>query len=184
MPAFKLGLQRLALCALLIGPLGVAAQAPSYAAAAALVEAMRLDRLTLSGMQLAVQNAANQGMASEAQSDCAAQLQPSDFTDIFTAAVSKNLSRSETADALAFYSSAAGKKVVGLGFFELRRQAGTSGGEPAPALSDRERRAQEAFVQTSAGDKILLRRALNSHAVIETARRRLGFLLESCANRL
>ena len=165
---------------LLAAALPARAQVPSAEQAVALVQAMQLDKSALTGMQLSVANGVKRGSATPEQLSCVGKLQSTEFTDVFSAAVVRTLSQTETKQATEFFQSRVGRKVTDLGFHELHRQVSAPLDTPAPQFSDADIRTQEQFVKSSAGEKLFVKQVLNGTDVKAQLGQRLKSVLASC----
>jgi hypothetical protein len=155
------------------------AQAQS-GAADRLVATMHLDDVTLLGLQLGLQRGLREGKVSAKTLECVNQLDGTTFAPVFVQAAAANLSAQEIASATAFFESAPGRKYIKSGIFQLYQAIGIAAPDPEPSFSDADSQAIAAFSRSSAGDKLLVKRILDSPETRQAVGARVQQLLNGC----
>jgi hypothetical protein len=141
-------------------------------------EALALPALI--GMQLSVGKAASQGKVPNSVVTCVNQLPSDSFVPVFHALMEETLSSEEISSTEQFFQSAIGRKYAKHGVTQLYTAVGESPPESAPTFSDSEYAELERFSQTSAGEKLMLRKIMESEPARRAVSARIQELLASC----
>jgi hypothetical protein len=139
-----------------------------------------LSEAALLGMQLPMQRAAQQNKVPQALAKCVAEIRPTAFESTFVSLLSKSLSTAELKDAQDFFSSSVGRKLSKLDLLQIHAALGVAPPEPLPSFSDAEYKEVEAFARTTAGDKLIVKRVLETPAARQSVRERIKELLAAC----
>jgi hypothetical protein len=134
----------------------------------------------LLGMQLSVRKGSQQGRVSPGASKCVQVLGQSSFNDVFVSLLAETLSQSELQAAEAFFGTAVGKKYAQFGLMQVYTSAGETPPEQPPTFSDSEYKELEGFSRTSAGEKLIVRKILQSDSAQRTVGARTQSLVKSC----
>lgn len=148
-------------------------------AAAQLVEAMRIDEMTLLGLRIGLQRSVQEG--SKALDCVKKKLDRTIFAPVYVQVVAVNLTAQEMASSAAFFESAPGRKYIDSGIFQLYQATGIAAADPEAILSDIDLQAIIAFSRTSAGEKLLVERILDTPETRAAIGARIEQLLMSCS---
>jgi len=129
--------------------------------ARALAESMHVAEQSRIGLVAGLDMSVQQGKITQQKADCIKSADLSFTTDLYATSIQATLSPAEIKDAIKFFSSPAGQ-----GYIEYSRslefkQRGVPDPKPKE-LNDKETRATLAFMETSAGKKILDQQVLQS----------------------
>jgi hypothetical protein len=134
----------------------------------------------LLGIRLSVRQAQKQGKAAPGVADCIQSLDESSFNGVFLEILPQNLNVTELRAADAFFGTNVGDKYVKHGVMQLYASVGMQPPEPVPTFSDAEYKELQAFSRTSAGEKLLLRKVLESPSARQAIGARAQDLVASC----
>lgn len=137
-------------------------------------------RSALLGMQLAVYKQQAEGKASASVVNCVRSLDDASFRKIFSVLLSQKLNAQEVDTTEIFFRSSAGKKYAKHGFLQVYTAAGQKPPEPLPSFSKQELSELEAFSRTSAGDKLIFKKILQTGETNELINANIKALLKSC----
>ena len=165
---------RVVLLALLL----IASTPQGFASSPTAEEALALPALI--GMQLSIRKAASQGKVPNSVVNCVNQLPSDSFLPVFHALMEDNLSSEEISLTEQFFQSAIGRKYSKHGLAQLYTAVGESPPEPAPTFSDSEYAELERFSQTSAGEKLMVRKVMESESARRAVSARIQELLALC----
>ena len=148
-----------------------------------LIRATREDEVMLLAVQQRLP--ANESQLSKRQVACLADLKPAQFTDVFAAGISGQLTSSEVADALAFYESQAGQAFTQASIDRLRLPAGQE--TEADSLLRYMRPEQvldiKEFVQKPVARKLMVGKVTQQKSIRDAIQRRLIKLMQECAQK-
>jgi len=135
---------------------------------------------SLIGMQLSVRRAQQQGKIPANVSGCVQSLDDSSFTAVFTTLLAENLSKSELQATEDFFSTSVGHKYAKHGLMQVYTSVGETPPEPLPTFSDAEYKGLEHFGSTTAGEKLIVRKVLESAPARQAIGSRIQTLLSQC----
>lgn len=173
---------RLLLIAYLVAAGGLCAQPkpqPQKPSAAA----MAFSESSLSALQVEMRKALKEGKVSKDIVTCVRQLPASSFADTFEGLLREILDPAELRVADAFWSGTAGKKLARHEQLRFYTYLGQSLPEAIPQFSEREISEIQKFGRTSAGEKLMFEKALETQLVVRTILARRVALLASCESR-
>jgi len=139
-----------------------------------------LSEAALTGMQLSVKKAVQEGKAKSTISECVSTLKSSSFNSVYGHILSDQFTSEEIAQAEEFFNDGIGKKYSKHGLLQIYSSTGFPLPEPLPPFSTEEMRALEAFSKTAAGDKLLLKHVMQTPAVNMEVQEKIKELLSSC----
>ena len=137
-------------------------------------------KAALVGMQLSVKHAEAQGKVSLAIARCIYELSDDSFTPVFTRLLINNLTQEEIAVAEAFAGTTTGRKYAKLGLLQIYLVVGERSPEPLPSFTPNELASIEAFRATSAGNKLVDQKVLESPASRAVHGQQIQELLRGC----
>ena len=152
------------------------AQKPSAAA-------MAFSESSLSALQVEMRKALKEGKVSKDIVACVGQLPASSFADTFEGLLREILDPAELRVADAFWSGTAGKKLARHEQLRFYTYLGQSLPEAIPQFSEREISEIQKFGRTSAGEKLIFEKALETQLAVRTILARRMALLASCESR-
>ncbi|MBU1235298.1 MAG: hypothetical protein KJ634_04775 [Gammaproteobacteria bacterium] len=135
---------------------------------------------SLIGMQLSVRKAERQGKIPANVSACVQSLDDSSFTAVFATLLADNLSKSELQATEDFFSTRVGGKYAKHGLMQIYTSVGETPPEPLPTFSDAEYKELERFGSTTAGEKLIVRKVLESASARQAIGSRIQGLLSLC----
>ncbi len=139
-----------------------------------------LSEAALTGMQLSLKKAVQEGKAKSAVSDCVSAIKPYSFNSVYDHIVSDQFTSEEIAQTEAFFKGDTGKKYSKHGLLQIYSSTGFPLPEPLPTFSPEEMRDLQAFSKTAAGDKLLLKHVMQTPAVNMKVQEKIKELLSSC----
>jgi hypothetical protein len=142
--------------------------------------AATLGQSTLLGMQLSVRRGQRQGKVPSTVADCVYGLDDSSFTSVIESQLAKNLTTGEVATADQFFNSPVGNKYGKHGLMQIYASVGEKSPEPLPNFTDAEYGELEKFSRTSAGDKLMVRKVMESPEARQAIASRIQDLLNTC----
>jgi hypothetical protein len=159
----------------------VAAATPALASAADTpVTVENFAQASLLGVQLAIKHAHLNGKVSGATADCVAALKPDAFAGIYEKLLKSELTEDEQVATETFFKSATGAKYARLGFLQIYQAVGEQAPESLPDFSSAEIAEVESFGRTSAGDKLIRKKALEQPAAMGPVNQRIKELIAAC----
>lgn len=135
---------------------------------------------SLIGMQLSVRKAERLGKIPANVSVCVQSLDDSSFTAVFATLLAENLSKSELQATEDFFSTRVGGKYARHGLMQVYASVGETPPEPPPTFSDAEYKELERFGNTTAGEKLIVRKVLESAPARQAIGSRIQTLLSQC----
>jgi hypothetical protein len=137
-------------------------------------------RTALLGMQLSVRKAASQGKVPDSVVACVDHLPSNTFALLFRSLMEQNLSPEEISSIDRFFASETGRKYSKHGIDQMYAAIGETPPEPAPALSDSEYAELDQFSRTSAGEKLMVQKVMESESARRAVSARILELLGTC----
>ena len=138
----------------------------------------------LTGMQLSVRKGQQQGKVPTEVGTCVQSLRDTSFNIVLASLLAESLSPSEMRAADAFFGTPVGRKYAKYSLLQIYEAVGEQAPEPLPAFTDAEYKELEAFSRTRAGDKLIVRRVLESKAAQQAIGSQIQALLSSCGAKL
>ncbi|QLG86878.1 hypothetical protein HQ393_00720 [Chitinibacter bivalviorum] len=134
----------------------------------------------LLGMQLATQDRAKDGKISNAVANCVSALKPDSFYSVFEQVLTSEFSTSERNAIDMFLSSVVGEKCAKHGLLQIYTSTGHQLPEPLPKFSSDEMNELVNFGKTTAGQKLLVNKVLQSSSAAGLFNTRINALLVAC----
>lgn len=138
----------------------------------------------LTGMQLSVRKGQQQGKVPPAVGTCVQSLRDTSFNIVLASLLAESLSPSEMQAADAFFGTQVGKKYAKHSLLQIYEAVGEPAPEPLPAFTDAEYKELEVFSRTRAGDKLIVRRVLESKPAQQAIGSQIQALLSTCGAKL
>ncbi len=139
-----------------------------------------LSEAAFTGMQLSVKKAVQDGKAKASMYECISALKSSSFISVYEPFFTQQFTTEEQMHTEEFFSGVVGKKYAKHGVLQIYAATGLAAPEPLPTFSPEEMGALEAFSQTTAGGKLMVKRIMQSPAINSAVQSKIGELLSSC----
>jgi hypothetical protein len=149
-----------------------------------LIRAMRDDEAVVLGLQQ--QLPAHENHMSKRQVACLAGLKPAQFTDVFAAGISGQLTSSEVTDALAFYESKAGQAFTQSSIDRFRLPPGqdeTGTDYILRYMTPQQVLQMKDFVQKPVARKLMVDKVTEQKSIKDAIQMRLIKLMQECAGK-
>jgi hypothetical protein len=111
------------------------------------------------------------------------RLDPAKLVDDLAPAVEAALTTEEIEQAQKFFSSPTGQRLVEIGVRNLEHSAGGNPGKPDRLRASEDIKMADAFVETSAGRKLLVDEILSAPSIGEKARSHMRQMVAECMQR-
>lgn len=138
----------------------------------------------LLGMQLSIKRGRQAGKVPSAVARCVAALNTDSFFTVYDALLMRELTASEQQVAEEFYKSSAGIKFAKHGLLQVYLAVGEKAPESLPTFSQAEMKELEGFSKTSAGDKLIVKKVMQSLGAARVVNSRINELLTQCEKSL
>lgn len=139
-----------------------------------------LSEAALTGMQLSVKKAAQDGKAANSVYECVSLLTPSAFNSVYAPFFTEKFTPEEQIQTESFFKGTIGKKYSKHGLLQIYSATGSPLPEPLPTFSSEEMRGLEAFSKTTAGEKLLLKHVMQTPEVNVAVQSKIKELLSVC----
>ena len=144
------------------------------------VALQNLAQAALLGMQLSVKQGHQAGKVPSPVANCVAALKPDSFVPVYDALLKSKFTPTEQQATEEFLKGPVGSKYAKYGLLQIYLIAGEKTPEALPTFSAAEMKTLEAFSKTPAGDKLMMRKVMQSPAAAQAVKPYVSQLLSQC----
>lgn len=138
----------------------------------------------LLGVQLSIKAGLKQGKVTQEQAKCVQGLDPASFDEVFKQLLSSNLDAKELMRTQSFFAKSVGKKFAKHGLLGVYTAAGEPLPEAPPRFTEDEMSDFEQFRTSTAGEKLVTNKVLESESARAVLNARIEKVLETCVPQL